>query len=361
MMTRSSHLLLAAALAEVAVAIALASCTAPGRGPAASPSPEIVSVPSVTPLPTAPDMPTVLLLISPEDADPAHLAAQAALEVMARDKGWKVTRLPAGEEVLDQALADAPMLVVSVATGLGSSMTQAAAAHPDLHWVAIDEADAQPGTNILVIGPRVREDEAAFLAGALVGIANANNRVGWIGEPGSVRGTMYRNAFVHGVRFSCPLCWIFEEGTAEGSGAEGGAAVAELLLQRYVDTAGAFPSAAGEAALLTLATHPVRVAGSREGFGAQVLGSQPDAAGNLLGEVQVHPELLLTEALPRFLAGEAFGGSLAYSIENGGLAYAPFQTTWITPGLQANLDEMMAQLATGDLQIGINPETGEEQ
>jgi hypothetical protein len=80
-----------------------------------------------------------------------------------------------------------------------------------------------------------------------------------------------------------------------------------------------------------------------------------------LGEVQLHPELLFTDALPRFLAGESFGEPLTYGIENGGLGYAPFYSSWITPGLRANLDEMMAQLASGALQIGIDPETGEEQ
>jgi len=360
-MARSRRAPCAAALAGVAAAIALMACTAPGREPAASPSPEIASGPSVTPAPTAPAVPRVLLLTSSEDVNPAHLAAQSALEAMAREKGWNLTRLAAGADMLDQALAEEPMLVISVATGLGASMTQAAAAHPDLRWVALDETDVQPSTNLLVIGPRVREDEAAFMAGALVGIANTNNRVGWIGELGSVRGTLVRNAFIHGVRFTCPLCWVFEEGVAEGASVEAGAAAAELLLPRYVDTSGAFPSPAGDGALLALATHPVRVAGSRAGFGAQVLGSQLDAARNLLGEVQVHPELLLTEALPRFLAGEAFGEPIAYSIENGGLGYAPFSTPWITPGLQANLAEMMARLAAGDLQIGVNPETGEEQ
>jgi basic membrane lipoprotein Med (substrate-binding protein (PBP1-ABC) superfamily) len=360
-MMRSRGAPFAAALAAVTLAVALTACTAPGREPAASPSPDIASVPSVTPAPTAPAAPRVLLLSSSEDVSAAHLAAQAALEGMAREQGWDLTRLAAGTDMLDQALADAPMLVVSMATGLGASITQAAAAHPEVHLVAIDEADVQPSTNLLVIGPRVREDQVAFLAGALVGIANTNNRVGWIGEPDSVRGTLVHNAFMHGVRFTCPLCWVFEEGVAEGAGAEAGTAVAELLLPRYVDTAGAFPSVAGDGALLALASHPVRVAGSRAGFGEKVMGSQPEAARNLLGEVRVHPELLLSEVLPRFLAGEAFGEPLAYSIENGGLGYAPFSAPWITPGLQANLAEMMARLAAGDLQIGVNPETGEEQ
>ncbi len=323
-MTRTSHLPSAAALAGVALLIALAACTAPGGEPVASPSVEIAEVPSVTPVPTAPDIPAVLLLTSPEDTDPAHLAVQAALEALASERGWTVTGLPAGEAVLDQALAQDPVLVVSVATGLGSSMTQAAAAHPGLRWVAIDEADMQPGASILVIGPRMREDEAAFLAGALVGIANTNNRVGWVGEPGSVRGTIYRNGFIHGVRFTCPLCWVFEEDVAEGAGAEAGAAVAGLIQQRYADTAGAFPSPAGDGALLALAMGPAGVAGSRAGFGAEVLADQPRAEGNLLGEVQLHPDLLLTDALPRFLAGEVFSEPLTYGIENRGLGYAPF-------------------------------------
>lgn len=350
-----------AVLRAIGLGLALAACTLPGTSPSASPSLVPPTVVGVSPTPTEPVPPRVFLLMPAEDGDPAHAATDAVLDTMALDNGWNLSRLAPGVDTLNQALAEKPLLMVAVATGLGESLVQAAAAHGEARWVAIDEAQVLPAANMLVIGPAAREDQMAFLAGALVGLANTNDRVGWIGESGSVRATLYRNGFIHGVRYTCPLCWLFEETTAPGAWAEAGVAAAQLLLPKYIDTAGAFPSPAGEGALLALAAGPVRVAGSRPGFAAQVFGGQPEAADKVLGEVQTRPERLLAEYLPRYLAGELFAEPLVYSIENGGLSYAPFASQWITLGLQRNLEEMLARLASGELQIGIDRATGEEQ
>ncbi len=349
-----ARLLLVAPLAVLGFAACNSSIGSPT---ATSVSP--TAVPSIEPTPTAPAAPRVFLLM--DSAEPAHTAVQAALEEIAGAQGWALTRLAPGAETLNQVLAEEPALVVSVASGLGESLMHAAAAHGEVRWVLIDEAQVTAAPNVLAIGPAAREDEMAFLAGALAGLVNANNRVGWIGEPGSVRGTIYRNGFIHGVRYTCPLCWVFEEGTPPGGPAEAGAVIAEALLPKYIDTAGAFPGAAGDGALLRLAAGPVRVSGSRPRFAQQVFAGQPEAAKNILGEVELHPGKLLREMLPRFLAGEAFAEPVSYSIENGGLGYAPFATPWITPGLQKNLEEMLGLLTSGQLQIGIDPTTGEEQ
>jgi basic membrane lipoprotein Med (substrate-binding protein (PBP1-ABC) superfamily) len=344
-------------VAPVAV-LGLAACTSSIAAPTAT-SVSPTAVPSAEPTASAPAAPRVFLLMSSDV--PAYAAVQSALEEMAAAQGWALTKLAPGAETLSQVLAEEPMLVVSVATGLGPSLTQAAAAHGDVGWVAIDETKATAAPNMLAIGPAAREDQMAFLAGALAGLVNSNNRVGWIGEPGSVRGTLLHNGFIHGVRYTCPLCWVFEEGTPPGATAEAGEAAAAALLPNYIDTAGSFPGLAGDAALRTLAAGTVRVAGSRPRFTEQVFAGQPEAAKNILGEVELRPDHLLRELLPRFLAGEAFAEPLTYSIENGGLGYARFATPWITPGLQKNLEEMLGLLASGQLQIGIDPATGAEQ
>ncbi len=344
-------------IAPVAV-LGLAACN-PLIGTPTATSVSPTAAPSVEPSATAPAAPRVFLLMNSDV--PAYAALQTALEEMAGTQGWALAKLTPGAETLNQALAEEPTLVVSVATGLGELLVQAASAHGDVRWVAIDETQSTAAPNVLVIGPATREDQIAFLAGALAGLANSNNRVGWIGEPGSVRGTLYRNGFIHGVRYTCPLCWVFEEGTPPGATAEAGGLAAAALQPNYIDTAGAFPGPAGDSALLTLAAGSVRVVGSQPRFAEQVFAGQPEAAKNILGEVELRPGHLLRELLPRFLAGEAFAEPLTYSIENGGLGYAPFATPWITPGLQKNLEEMLGLLASGDLQIGIDPATGEEQ
>jgi hypothetical protein len=61
------------------------------------------------------------------------------------------------------------------------------------------------------------------------------------------------------------------------------------------------------------------------------------------------------------MAGSPPSAPIPYSIETEGLGYQAFQTPWITPGLQRNLTEVLDQIRSGQLDIGVDPTTGEEK
>jgi hypothetical protein len=69
----------------------------------------------------------------------------------------------------------------------------------------------------------------------------------------------------------------------------------------------------------------------------------------------------LTALLPRFLGGESFPQAVPYSVENGGLAFDAWPNDWTSVGKQNLLQEVVADLASGRLNTGVDPETGEEQ
>ena len=213
-----------------------------------------------------------------------------------------------------------------------------------------------------MVGGSIREDQVAFLAGVLTGLANTNNRVGWIGEAETSRGAIYRNGFSHGVRFACPLCLIYPRELAADASPEAGAAAASSLLLKYVDTASAIPGSAGDEALRELAGRSVRIAGAQPDFVEKVFGGgRGTGAGSVLGSIGFWPGRILDAVLPRFMAGSPPSGPIPYSIETDGLGYQPFQTPWITPGLQRNLTEMLDQIRSGQLDIGVDPTTGAEK
>ena len=81
----------------------------------------------------------------------------------------------------------------------------------------------------------------------------------------------------------------------------------------------------------------------------------------VLGEIAFRPDILLAELLPRFAAGESFADPVSYSLENGSLVYAPFPNDWISTARQNYLQEILAEVAAGRLDIGIDPQTGEER
>jgi basic membrane lipoprotein Med (substrate-binding protein (PBP1-ABC) superfamily) len=346
-------------IAVILTAASLLSCSKQPSPAASTPSATRESVPSATP--TAEPF---ALLIAPETpATGAAALAVQAVEDFAAEKGWRLRRAAPGEDALAADRLGSPGLVASVGSGLGPAVFSAAQAHPDVRFVAVEEAGTQPLPNLMVVGgENFRRDQAAFLTGLLATIENGNDYVGWIGEAGTVRGKIYQNGFRHGVRYMCPRCRVFDFELDPSADAAAGTSSASQLLENYIDTASAIPGAAGEAGLALLAKNGVRVAGAETDF-YPALFENGAAAGakNVLGGIAFRPDLLLADLLPRFAGGEAFAEPVAYSLENGGLEYAPFPNDWVSSARQEYLRNILAEVASGRLDIGIDPQSGDER
>jgi basic membrane lipoprotein Med (substrate-binding protein (PBP1-ABC) superfamily) len=341
-------------LISILLVAAVTACSAVVSTTTATPVPTFTLVPSATPVPFA-------AIVSPanERTSAESLAHKSAGEFIAA-QGWDLREMEPGAEILQMTLRDNPRMVVFVGSGMGEQITAAAASRPDLRFVAVEESGVTPAANLLVVGgENIRGDQAAFLAGLMAGINNQNDYVGWVGEANTVRGKSYWNGFQHGVHFVCPLCRIFDLELASVTDAQAGATAADTLAADYVDTASAIPSPAGTAALLQLARNQVRIAGAQPDFYADVSGGSLAGAAQILGSPVVRPDILLKDLLPRFAGGETFSAPVSYSIENSGLDFAPFPNEWMSTGRQAFLRSVLAEVASGRLDVGVDLQTGE--
>jgi basic membrane lipoprotein Med (substrate-binding protein (PBP1-ABC) superfamily) len=341
------------------IAAALVACGKTGTPTPAAGTPTAESLPS----PTATVEPFLLLMAPDPPKSSAGAAAVTAIEAFAREQSWPVRRVTPGAAGLAAEALGSPQLVAAVESGFGSAVAAAAQARADVRFVAVEEAGAQPLANLLVIGGEyVRRDEAAFMAGLLAGVENNNDYVGWIGEDGTARGAVYRNGFRHGIRYACPRCRLFDFELAASAGAAAGTDAADQLLSDYVDTASAIPGAAGAAGLARLAQSGVRVAGAGPDFHRDVFGGGAGPGAKFaIGEPAFRPDLLLADLLPRYMGGETFSEAIAYSLENGGLEYGPFPNDRVSPARQTYLKEILAEVAAGRLDIGVDPQTGAEK
>jgi len=353
------HIRPKALISGILLATLLAACSQKATPTPPTPTPAEATVPAATPTgePFA-------LLIAP-DAPPtktAQLAVQA-VETFATEKGWVLLRITPRDDLLASGQPGNPVWVAAVASGYGQALTAAAQAHPDIRFAAIEETGVSPLPNLLVVGgDNIRHDQIAFMAGLLATIENRNDYVGWVGEAGTVRGKLYQNGFRHGIRYNCPRCRIFDLELSPAADAGAGIDAAGQLRENFIDTASAIPGAAGEAALIHLAENGIRVAGAGPDFYRNVFGDGGSSgAKSVLGEPAFRPDLFLSDLLTRYLAGETFPESVAYSLENGGLGFAPFPNAWISSARQAYLQNILAEAAAGRLDIGIDPQTGEER
>jgi basic membrane lipoprotein Med (substrate-binding protein (PBP1-ABC) superfamily) len=342
-----------------AFGLALAAC---GRG-GSSPTATVAPSPTETLAPTATPVASIVIFAPVTPKTDAEQAARSAITSFAAAHGLLVITLPPAMEIPGEIVARHPVWIAGIGSGMGPALQRAAAANPNQRFLAVEETGELPATeNVLVVGgSRVRKEEQGFMAGLLAGIENANHRVGWIGESGSVSGLLYRNGFLHGVRYTCPICIVFEYEVAPGAQAAEGQALASILLTHYVETASSVPGMAGDAGLAALAGKNVRVAGTYPGFYAGVFGGGTGrGAKNVLGEPSWKPDIALAEVLPRWINGERFKYPVSYTLENGGLGFGPFPNPWISAGKQALIREMLTNIKSGRLAIGVDPVTGAE-
>lgn len=346
-------------LSGILLATLLAACSQKATPTPPAPTPAQATVPAATPT----GEPYVLLMAPDAPTTGAAQLALQAVEDFASQKGLPLRKVVPGEKVLDDGQLGNSALVVAIASGYGPAVSAAAQAHPDIRFAAIEETGVSPLPNLLVVGgDNIRHDQVAFMAGLLATIENRNDYVGWVGEAGTVRGKLYQNGFRHGIRYNCPRCRIFDLELSPAADAGAGIDAAGQLRENFIDTASAIPGAAGEAALIHLAENGIRVAGGGPDFYRNVFGDGVSSgAKSVLGEPAFRPDLFLPDLLTRYLAGETFPESVAYSLENGGLAFAPFPNAWISPARQAYLQNILAEAAAGRLDIGIDPKTGEER
>jgi basic membrane lipoprotein Med (substrate-binding protein (PBP1-ABC) superfamily) len=345
-------------LSTILLAAILAACgsTESTATPTVAPTVEPTFTPSPTPLPVA------VLMAPAQPRSATELLARRAVEEFVSAQGWVLNRVEPGVEILGLSLQENPRLVAAVGSGMVEQIATAAAANPGLRFVVVEESGVTPAANLLVVGgDNVRGDQAAFLAGLLAGIENGNDYVGWVGEAGTARGTIYRNGFRHGIRYVCPYCTVFYYDLPSSEDVSAGLAAAESLVGDYADTASAIPGPAGDAALQELSRRKVRVAGAQADFyEALFAGGTDTGASHVLGGLAFRPDILLADLLPRYIGGENFDAPVSYSLENGGMEFAAFPNDWISPGRQTYLKEILADLVSGRLDIGVDRLTGEE-
>ncbi|HEY69514.1 MAG TPA: hypothetical protein G4O08_02910 [Anaerolineae bacterium] len=299
--------------------------------PPESPTVELTHTPAPTPVPS---------MIFLDGSESTEIAT--TLQAWAADQGWMLERRGAQEW---EGWSETPGLeaVVEIATGLtGDELTAAA---PGVPVVTVDHASAIPGDNFSTVGlPNMRHDQAGFLAGALCGLASQSWVVTAVSNGGEFDNVYYA-AFEHGLKYTCPRCW--SELLAAWQ------VTTEALQSRPVDVVFVIPSS-GELpswpAILSTQTWIVHVGEAPQGVPAE----------RIAGSVITDPIPILLAALDGLRAGES-GTAWSYAIENGSLLWGTLNADAVSPGRVRILEDVWQALASGELDVGVDPQTGVER
>jgi basic membrane lipoprotein Med (substrate-binding protein (PBP1-ABC) superfamily) len=259
-------------------------------------------------------------------------------------------------------------IIVTVGFLLNDATAEAAEANPDIYFIGVDQS-AQ-GTTENFVGIQYREDQSAFLVGALAAmVANENEEdilagVYGLPVPAVVR---FRNGFEQGIKYINP---DWESGT-NILGVYGDdfndQAQGISLAQQFIGE-GAFivfgaGGPLGSAAIAEAASQGIYVIGvDQDEYNTTFDGGSVEGAEYLITSAIKRVDqgvydmiaALLEEDMDAFLGGDNY----LLNLGNGGMGFAEAHDSDIPEEYYEQLDELAQMLIDGDLETGVDPVSG---
>jgi len=306
--------------------------------------------PSETPSPSPTPQPRVVLL-APDGADPQQKEAlRILLKELAARSGMDFQVLASATPV-DFTSDLQAVVVLPPDPGLATL----AAAAPHTQFLAVGIPEVQPGTNISVIDTRgVRSDQQGFLAGYLASLVTQDWRVGVLSTNDDPAGKAQRQGFLNGAIFYCGLCrpayppfvqYPIYADLASGAPTADQQAAADSLIAQGVMTVYVAPGAGDSSLLEYLA-----------GKGVNLIGSEPPpAAISDHWIATIHGDWL--EGVR--LAWDDMINNQPSSRQDLPLSISDRNETLFSIGRQRLAEQISAELASGLIDTGVDPATGE--
>lgn len=260
------------------------------------------------------------------------------------------------DAALTQAVGRGHKLIVVAGADLAEAAHRAAQAHPEIIFVGVDQpADDALANYYTLGGSGDRLDQEGFLAGALAGYVTKARIVGIVVLANTREGKLYANGFTHGLRYACGDCKLWTIELESAADLVAGAGTAGRLKNVNVDVMFAAAGEAGDAGLEAAATQGMWVIGAGQDYALTL----PSAADRVLGSVLRRPDLTLPSLITGLLSGAPPARSLPFDLANGNLTLAPTFGPDVSPAVVQLMDDLTQQLASGLLDTGVDPATGE--
>jgi basic membrane lipoprotein Med (substrate-binding protein (PBP1-ABC) superfamily) len=348
----------------VATSATGATATSNILAPTATLPPAVANTP--TPVPDTPTPPAVATVIGYIAAGEGSPGVFAAVEAAAQANGWTVTRAadPTGDG-LRALVADGTTVIVADGAEFEAVAREVASANVDIYVIGLNQAGGESDLpNLLTIGgAESREDQLSFMAGAVAGFLTEGQVVTAIANPTTVLGLKYRNGFLHGVRYTCTRCRVDFIDLADESATAFAAERAALNAQLSSDVVFAAAGEAGIAGLRAAAEAGAWVVGAGSDIyaGAFESGAAPGADRVVTSAVFDLGQAVQT-VLEAYAAGEPPAGAQSLSAASGAVTLLPYL---VDEEILSELDRqdiaaILAKLADGSLDTGVNPLTGDE-
>jgi len=239
-------------------------------------------------------------------------------------------------------------LVIAASFLLTDAVVAAARANPGTRFVLVDPLVATPGLpNLAVLS--FREDQAAYLAGALAGLLTRSGMVAGVYGPDGATDHAHRLGFEHGARYARPgvrVLGAYQPPSEGGPYANPGwgAAQARASIAQGADVIFGAGGTTGQGALQAAAE------AGRSCIGADA--TDPAAAGCLVTSTVKFIDRGVRSTIDEAAAGRWSGGVKALGLAEAAVGLGPFRRSLPNDAVR-RLQQIADELAAGTLSTGL--------
>lgn len=267
---------------------------------------------------------------------------------------------------IDTCISEGFDIVVTVGFLIADATLGAAQENPEVYFIGIDQFVFEGPANY--VGIQFREDQSAFLVGALAALVTESNVIGGvfgIDIPPVVR---FRNGYEQGIQYMASL--LGKEVRILGvyidsfTAPDRGAAAAQQFIGEGVDVLFGGGGPTGSGAIAAAAAEGVYVIGvdQDEYFTTFGAGETP-GADRIISSGIKRVDVGVRDMVAALAGGmmDAFpgGGNYVLDVANGGMTYGGPNESDIPQEFYDVLAQIQAALADGTLVTGVNPNTAE--
>jgi basic membrane lipoprotein Med (substrate-binding protein (PBP1-ABC) superfamily) len=265
------------------------------------------------------------------------------------------------EKNIQTCLDEGYSAIVTVGFLISDATRTAAEANPGVFFIGVDQFFAEPVANL--VGIQFREDQAGFLAGVMAALVTESGKIGGVyGEeiPPVVK---FRNGFEQGAKYINPEIEILGVYVGSFIDQPAGRETAENMIGEGVDVIFGAGGPTGSAAIQAAAEQGLKVIGVDQDEYFTTFGSgETPGAENIITSAVKRVDQGVYDMLAAVTVGTVeWPVTSLYLMEaaSAGVGFAPANDADLPAEVTAQVSGVLALLASGELETGVDPVTGE--
>lgn len=270
------------------------------------------------------------------------------------------------EKNINYCLQEGYDIIITIGYLLADATREAALNYPDRYFIGIDQdvfdGDKEQPANW--VGIQAREDQAGYIVGVLAALVSESKIVGGVFGDAIPPVVRFRNGYEQGIRSIDPTIEILGVYIDDFNAPDRGASAALQFIGEGADVIFGCGGPTGSGGILAAAQKDTYVIGvdQDEFFTTFNEGETPGAeflVSSAIKRVDVGVynmiEALVTGNMDEFLGGNNY----VLDVANGGIDFAGPNESDIPEEIYEQVAEIKDKLASGELQTGVDPITGE--